>query len=180
MARTARSFQQQGLLLHFISRQQQLQHAAAGLVPEDHPCRLNHPLPDGQASATSSAAASSDARHPQLPERLAIGDMRTLLQLHMAALIEQLPSRVRPAVVAWVLDDDKRLLREPTGEGAAAKIAVQIMMAASAVGSCDSRQDKAWSRLGPLLTGSKESIAAWSSLLGLSCWLPQRVLSAVP
>jgi hypothetical protein len=49
-------------------------------------------------------------------EKLPIGDMRTLLQLHLAVLIAQLPSRVQGSAVAWVLDDDKRLIRKSGGE----------------------------------------------------------------
>jgi hypothetical protein len=107
----AQRFQQQGLPLHFVTRAQQVQLATAGLVPQDLAERL---------AAASDAAklpeSSQSHQQQQQQQQLPIGDMRTLLQLHLAALLQQLPARVRAAAVAWVLDDDKRLLREAAGE----------------------------------------------------------------
>jgi hypothetical protein len=100
----AQRFQQQGLPLHFVTRAQQLQLATAGLVPRDLAERL----------AAASLADSSQTQQQQ--QQLPIGDMRTLLQLHLAALLQQLPARARAAAIAWVLDDDKRLLREAAGD----------------------------------------------------------------
>jgi hypothetical protein len=99
----AQRFQQQGLPLHFVTRAQQLQLATAGLVPRDLAERL----------AAASLADSSQTQQQQ--QQLPIGDMRTLLQLHLAALLQQLPARARAAAIAWVLDDDKRL-REAAGD----------------------------------------------------------------
>jgi hypothetical protein len=98
-------FQQQGLPLHFVTRAQQVELAAAGLVPRDLAERL---------AGASSLAKSS--QYQQQQQQVPIGDMRTLLQLHLAALLQQLPARAAQAAVAWVLDDDKRLLRDAAGD----------------------------------------------------------------
>jgi hypothetical protein len=106
VAELAQHYQQQGLPLHFVSRAQQAQLAASGLVPQDLAERI-------AAKATDSSQSDSHKQQQQL--LLPIGDMRTLLQLHLAVLLQQLPPRVREAAVAWVLDDDKRLLMDAAG-----------------------------------------------------------------
>jgi hypothetical protein len=95
----AQRFQEQGLPLHFVTRAQQMRLATAGLVPQDLAERL--------ADASLAERSQSQQQQQQLP----IGDMQTLLQLHLAVLLQQLPARASKAAVAWVLDDDKRLLR---------------------------------------------------------------------
>lgn len=131
----AAHYQQLGLPVHFISRSQQVQLAAAGLVPADLADKLLLLLPHSGASHTAAAAvpcssAAAAARQRDClagagsaqgaaaveVQQLPIGDMRTLLQLYLAAFVGQLPARCRSAAVVWVLDDDKRLMRRPEGE----------------------------------------------------------------
>lgn len=131
VAASAGLYQQQGLPIQFISREQQLQHAAAGLVPEDLAAKLQAQTlqQDPQethtstcrvataAAPTAAAASSSSSQSAQRAvQQLPIGDMRTLLQVHLAVVVQQLPSRCREAAVVWVLDEDKQLLRLPQGK----------------------------------------------------------------
>lgn len=105
VAAVAKRYQQLGLPVHFISRQLQCQHAAAGITA-------------GSLANTSGILSVGDnIQHEQLQpsQKLPIGVMRTLLQLHLAAMVDGLPDSLKQKAVLMVLDDDKRLLRRSTG-----------------------------------------------------------------
>lgn len=104
------TYRARGLQAHFIDRTAQRQHAAAGLVP------------------TALIAVLDNAPGSQ---QLPIGIMRTLLQAHLKSAIDGLPPRHAASAVAWVLDDDKRLMR--SGAGITLSINVHCLQAVASL-----------------------------------------------